>query len=302
MFLKLDRRLFDNATGGDEPPSGAGGDDPPATPPAGDPPPPAPVSAFRPPEGGDGTPPAGDPPPTGDPPADGRPEWAPQKFWDPEGKALKTEELAKSYAELERRFRGAVDLPPKDAEGYEFQKRDGETFELDPELDAAFRDAALEMGLNNRQYNDLVREHVDGVRDAVAGVWAANEHRTIAELKEQHGDKADAVRADAWNVAQKYLTPEELQALERAPSSAVVMNLLARIAPELKADRAPAGSPPADSFETMTKEAVALRREKGGKYWDATKPGHAEAVAKVLAWEQECARRGVNSRELLLVN
>lgn len=301
MFLKLDRRLFDNATGGDAPPAGAGGDEPPATPPAGDAPPPVQVSAFRPPEGAEGTPPAE--PPTGDPPPDdGRPEWAPAKFWDAEGKQIKAEDLAKSYAELERRFGAAAELPPKDADGYKFEKQDGDTFELDPELDAAFREDALDLKLNNRQYNELVRAHIDSVRDAVSGAWTANEQRTIADLQQQHGDKADGVRADAWKVAQTFLTPEELQALERAPSSAVVMNLLARIAPELKSDRAPAGAPPPDSFETMTKEAVALRRERGGKFWDSSKPGHAEAVARVQAWEAECRKRGVDSRELLMAN
>lgn len=313
MFNALRPSLFHAATD-DLPPGGADGDPPPGgdppppppAPPAGDPPP-APVSAFRPPAGAV---PSGDQPPA-------RPEWCPEsnwdaeagapivpeKFWDKEANVAKADALARSYRELERRAGAAGaagEMPPKDPSGYEFVKRDGETFEPVPELDEVFREFAHEIKLNNHQYNELLREHTQGVNDAVAGVWAANEQRTIADLQAQHGAEAAKVQADAWKVAETYLSAEELGQLEKAPSSAVVMNLLARVARELRADGPPGagGSPPA-SFDVMTSEAIALRRNLDSEFWQSHKPGHAAAVAKVQAWEAECIRRGVSSRELL---
>ena len=310
MFNALRPSLFHAATD-DLPPGGAdgdpppGGDTPPAppAPPAGDAPP-APVSAFRPPAG---TPPPGDTPPA-------RPEWCPEsnwdaeagapivpeKFWDKEAGAAKADALAKSYRELERRMGAAADLPPKDASGYEFEKRDGEALEVPAEIDEAIRDFAAEIKLTNQQYNEIVRELYATANDAVAGSWAANEQRTLADLKTQHGADAAKVQADAWKVAQTYLSAEELGQLEKAPSSAVVMNLLARVARELRPDGSPgAGGTPPASFDVMTSEAIALRRNLDSEFWQSHKPGHAAAVAKVQAWEAECIRRGVSSRELL---
>ncbi len=285
--------LLDKESGGDPPPSGAGDDAPPPAPP---------VGAFRPPEGAPPAPPSSAPP--GEPPPDdGRPEWAPAKFWDAEGKALKAEELARSYGELERRFRGGVDLPPKDADGYVFEKVDGEDFDLDAEQDALFRQAALERGLNNGQYNWIVREYQDGLREARATFWTANEQATLEALTKEHGEKAAQVSADAWKTAAHYLSAEELQALQRAPSSPVVMNLLARIAPELKPDDPPpnsAGAP--GSFESRTQAAIALRRDLKSAFWDGTKPGHKAAVAQVDAWQEECRQHGVRSEDLIRAN
>lgn len=231
---------------------------------------------------------------------DGRPAWLEAKFWDPEKKEARFEDLSKSYREAQTRLKGAIAMPPKEATGYEFELAEGEEFPIDEALDGAFRDFAIELGLNNKQYNAIYREHAKGLAESRDGYWFGNEAKTHTDLVAQHGTETAAakIKGDAWRTVSEFCTPEEQAAIQKAPSSAVVMNLLARISGELRPDRAPQEAGAGSSFETQTQQAIALRRDTKGAYWNDRAPGHVAAVQQVAAWEAECARRGVSSIEL----
>lgn len=302
MIYKPKYPLLDEADGE----TGAGGDD---TPP-GDPPP-GPGSDTPPPSGfaaaaaaaraAAGTPP-GDPPPGDPPPADdGRPEGIEDKFWDAEKKEVRIPDLVKSYREAQARMKGGLAMPPKDVDGYEYQPVEGDDLEIDPEKEKPFREWALGLGLNNHQYSEFIREHYRGLTDARGGFWMENEAQCLEAMTREHGSREAALRVqgEAFKVLDKFMTDEERALIDSIPSNSVIMNVLARIAPELKHDSAPPGRTGMDAFTVMTSEAIALRRDKGGPFWNPNKPGHAEAVAKVQAWDAECTKRGLKSDQLL---
>ena len=293
------------------------GGDPPAPPPPADPPktddppappaPPAAKSALS--LAGDGDPPA--PPAT---PAT-RPDWCPEEYWDAEGaaplvpekffdkekKAPNLSALSKGYTELEKRFKSGADLPPKDVTGYTFEKADGEEITFEEDKLSAFWEFAHDLGLNNKQANAFIREHMQGLEQSRAGYYAANEARTIETLEKEHGGKsgAAAVLRDAMVTFKKFATPDELKRLDSLVTDPLTVNILARISKELRADDPPGGNGSgAGGFEAQTTEACALLADREGPYWNPNKPGHADAIAKVTAWHEACGKRGVSAQEL----
>lgn len=290
---------------------GGGGDPPPADPPKSDPPPADPLagkSAFA--LAADG----GDPPAT--PPASSaaRPDWCPEdnwdaetgeplvpeKYFDKEGKKPNLSALARGYKELHKRFGAAANLPPKDPSGYTFEKRDGEELAFDDDALKSFWEFAHEKSLTNEQANAFIREHMQGLEQARAGFYTANEARTLQTLEKEHGGKpgAAAVLRDAMTTFKKFATPDELKGLDTLVTDPRTVNVLARIAKELRTDDPPGGHGGASGFEAQTTEATGLLADMSGPYWNANKPGHAAAVAKVTAWQEACAQRGVSALDL----
>ena len=62
------------------------------------------------PAGGDSGDPAPNPAPIGGSDPEGRPDWLPEKFWNPDLKAPRAEVMAKSFTELEGKFREKTDV------------------------------------------------------------------------------------------------------------------------------------------------------------------------------------------------
>ena len=138
-----------------------------------------------------------------------RPEGVPEKFWDLEAGAVRTEALVKSYRELERKLSRMVPLPgdetdeagrerlrralgvPDSAEGYEIQT-DNELIRPEPAINARL----LEAGFNQRQAQmvyDLAAEYVVPlVSDAIAEVAA---ERDVERLAGHFGGE------EAWRAA-----------------------------------------------------------------------------------------------------
>ncbi|MDX1541190.1 MAG: hypothetical protein R3349_07270, partial [Geminicoccaceae bacterium] len=134
-------------------------------------------------------------PPESEAPA--RPEGVPEKFWDPEAGAVRTEALVKSYRELERKLSRMVPLPdadgdeagqerlrralgvPESADGYEIRS-DNELIQPDEKINARL----LEAGFNQRQAQmvyDLAAEYVvPMVNEAVADVTAERDVERLA--------------------------------------------------------------------------------------------------------------------------
>jgi hypothetical protein len=137
---------------------------------------------------GVGTPPA-------DEPAD-RPAGVPEKFWDREAGAIRTEALLKSYVELERKLGSMVPLPgdddqegrerlrralgvPDSPEHYQIEIRD-ELVEPTPEINARLHEAGFTQEQAQLIY-DLAAEHLlPVIDDAVAELRATRDAERLA--------------------------------------------------------------------------------------------------------------------------
>ena len=294
--------------GGNDPPAVPPGD-PPAVPPAGDPPAPAtPPAAPRSSlaamaaELAGETPPAGDPP-AGDPPApaaDGRPDWCEEKFWNAETKEVRADALAKSYKELQARFKGGVDVPPKEWSEYTVEPLDGETWSLPAEAAEPFQKWAHELGLSNKVYNAFLREHLSGVteaRDQAVETYITQQTNDArAALVAEHGSEAAAkrVQADYFRGFQAFATPEEMAAIETIPDHPAIMNVMARVWAATKEGRPPNAGTQVDSFDTLSQEVHTLYKSPTGALMNGDHPEHKAAVAKRDAWLAECSKRGIS--------
>jgi hypothetical protein len=137
---------------------------------------------------GVGTPPA-------DEPAD-RPAGVPEKFWDREAGAIRTEALLKSYVELERKLGSMVPLPgdddqegrerlrralgvPDSPEHYQIEIRD-ELVEPTPEINTRLHEAGFTQEQAQLIY-DLAAEHLlPVIDDAVAELRATRDAERLA--------------------------------------------------------------------------------------------------------------------------
>ena len=133
--------------------------------------------------------------PPADEPAD-RPAGVPEKFWDREAGAIRTEALLKSYVELERKLGSMVPLPgDDDQEGrsdfgglsvfrpprsdYRIEARD-ELVEPTPEINARLHEAGFTQEQAQLIY-DLAAEHLlPVIDDAVAELRATRDAERLA--------------------------------------------------------------------------------------------------------------------------
>jgi Phage T7 capsid assembly protein len=126
-----------------------------------------------------------------------RPAGVPEKFWDREAGAIRTEALLKSYVELERKLGSTVPLPgdddpegqerlrrvlgvPDAAEDYQIEARD-ELLQPTPEINARLHQAGFTQAQAQLVY-DLAAEHVLPLVDDVAGeLHAARDGERLAK-------------------------------------------------------------------------------------------------------------------------
>jgi hypothetical protein len=151
--------------------------------------------------------------PTAEEPA-GRPAGVPEKFWDREAGAIRTEALLKSYVELERKLGSMVPLPsdddqegrerlrralgvPASADDYRVEVRD-ELLEPTPEVNARLHQAGFTQEQAQLLY-DLAADHLLPLIDDIAGELHAT--RDADRLAAQFGGDA------AWrNMARQIRT------------------------------------------------------------------------------------------------
>ncbi len=99
--------------------------------------------------------------------ASDRPSGLPEKFWDAEQGAVRTDALVKSYMSLEQRF-GAVagDDVPESPEGYKINGIEGIT-EADPDVNAKLHDAGFTQAQAQLVY-DMAAEYLAPVLSEMA--------------------------------------------------------------------------------------------------------------------------------------
>jgi hypothetical protein len=115
-----------------------------------------------------------------------RPNWLPEKFWDPEKKEARIDQLAKSYAELEKNFKLGKHKAPADGK-YDMTPF-ADKIPADDPLIGKYTDWAKRHGLSQTAYEELVNEVVE----LAGGVQAEAKINAKAE-REALGANADAI-------------------------------------------------------------------------------------------------------------
>lgn len=215
----------------------------------------------------------------------GRPSNVPEKFWNSETKAIRSDAVLKSYTELEKRA-GSGELAPANADDYkldtvieEVKKATGvDVPAMDPELSKSFRAAAKEIGLSQKQYEGVMKQYLSSIpamasaafeikmaegKTELSKVW-----KTEAEMNRELGFAKKAYMAYAPEELRK---PEVMNAIGNNP---IILRVLANIGKELKEDTRVAGDLPA-----IGNDLKALRRSE--PYWNAKHPDHAATVERV---------------------
>tara|TARA_R100000808_G_scaffold2103_1_gene8881 strand:+ start:679 stop:1473 length:795 start_codon:yes stop_codon:yes gene_type:complete len=103
--------------------------------------------------------------PQGDEPDDVefvQPEWLPDKFWDPEN-GVQTEKLAKSFAELEKKFSRGDHKAPKEYD----TKFLGEDIPEDDDMLNNYMDMAKRYGFSQDDFQGLAQQFIDGANQKV---------------------------------------------------------------------------------------------------------------------------------------
>lgn len=114
-----------------------------------------------------------------------RPDWWPEKFWKKDSSEPALEEIAKSYAELEKQFRAGKHKPP--ADGQYDTSAFGDTPEDDP-VRSHVLGWAKEHGISQAALDKLVGDVV-----AMGGEQQVQVQRTIEEERRALGPNADAI-------------------------------------------------------------------------------------------------------------
>lgn len=138
----------------------------------------APAATVAPGMNPDGSPPIVPPDPND------RPDWVPEKFWDPEKKSPRVEQLAKSYAELEKKLSQRAPAPSevKLPDAYEVKLPEGFEGELADEDVKFFKD----MGFDN----DKAQKAVDYLYTSVVpALQQAKAETEATELAAEWGMK-----------------------------------------------------------------------------------------------------------------
>ena len=197
-----------------------------------------------------------------------RPDYIPEKFWDAEAGAPNIENLAKSYAELERRGNTVSDDKlkelreqfesdrlanrPETADGYtlpEDERFDADALSASP-IVGLWRKAAHEAGLDDKQFQNVLSEYADA-EIARADATARAEMEKLGDTAQ---DRVDAVS----KFAQASFPEEEFAAVAQVASTAAGVAALERImkmAQETGVQDLGGGEPPktADTLEDIQK-------------------------------------------------
>lgn len=165
-----------------------------------------------------------------------RPDWLPEKFWDGEAKAPNIENLAKSYAELEK-TRGNTDdqkakweaerlaARPEAPDGYTLPEHDA----LDVEAMASspivnlWRKAAHEAGLGQEQFQSVIAEYAQAEVDRMEADRVAE----LAKLGENAAARTEAVAL--WAGKMLGSDTPELEALQRMAVDAAGVQALEKL-------------------------------------------------------------------------
>lgn len=220
-------------------------------------------------------------------PAD-RPAGVPEKFWDREAGAIRTDALLKSYVELERKLGSMVPLPsdedqegrerlrralgvPAAADDYRIEVRD-ELLEPTPELNARLHEAGFTQEQAQLVY-DLAAEHVLPLIDDVMGELRAS--RDSERLAKHFGGDAAwqnmARQIKTWGQAN--LAEDVYRTLAASHDGVLAMH-------QMMQAREPAVLRNADGPQSEIDEATLTRLMRDPRYWRERDPAIVAQVTQ----------------------
>lgn len=218
-----------------------------------------------------------------------RPEGVPEKFWDPEAGALRTDALLKSYLELERKLGSMVAMPTDEADLASNQRlrrmlgvpdsADEYRIETSSELlepDSTVNARLLEAGFNQRQAQlvyELAEDYVlPLIGDAMSEMEAT---RDVERLAAQFGGK------DAWQTTARQiktwgdanLPPEVMGVLASSYDGVLAMHQMMQARePSVVHESEGAGAKPSETELT--------RMMRDPRYWRDRDPAFVAEVTK----------------------
>lgn len=214
---------------------------------------------------------------------------------DHEKTALK---IAEGYKALETRMGSAGGAAPEKADDYKLTLGEGEKElpKLDDAMAAKFRERAKAMGLNQAQYNNMVRTGNEFIADVVKGLnlptYADTRVKLIAHYGSESAYKEAAGRAYQGFAA--FADETDLAELDAIGNIPVFVRIFDRIARELPEDKLPTFNSSAAAGEKA--EVEKLQGDTKSAYWNPKEPGHAAAVEKVRAFHERQARQTAFSK------
>lgn len=231
---------------------------------------------------------------------DGPPEWAPQKYWDPEKKTVRTEDLGRGYQHLEKLLgREKVPVPtsdddnegwdrwykatgrPEKPDEYEFERPTlPKDLPYDEESEKNFRMWAHVNGLNKKQakalYDGYVKTQVER-----HGAWHEEQKKQRANLEQalirEHGGSIEAVKQRAFTVMQDHADGEFRQYLDESGlgNDPRMVRFLNRIAQKMGGETKLKGAPVQRASPTDLDSSISEFRNKHNKtLMDRSHPDH----------------------------
>jgi hypothetical protein len=216
-----------------------------------------------------------------------RPEGIPEKFWDGDAGALRTEALLKSYLELERKLGQMVALPADDADqegrrrlekalgvpdgpdAYEIQTPD-ELLTSDPEINTMLHEAGF-TGAQAQLVYDLAASHMLPLVDQAIGDLESS--RDVERL-ESHFGGSDVWRATAQQIktwGQANLDPDTFATLSASHDGVLAMHQMLQA-------REPQVLPDGDRPGELTNEDSLTQMMRDPRYWKDRDPAFVGQV------------------------
>lgn len=218
-----------------------------------------------------------------------RPTGVPEKFWDAEAGAMRTETLLKSYLELERKLGSMVPLPsdeadqegqarllralgvPDSPDRYQIESRH-ELLASDPEVNAKLHEA----GFTKRQAQmvyDLAADHLLPLMDRTTAELTAA--RDVERLTTRFGGEASwrtaAQQIKTWGRAN--LAPDVFETLASSHDGVLAIH-------QMMQAREPAVLTESNGVPTELDEANLARMMRDPRYWRDRDPSFVRQVTE----------------------
>ena len=208
-----------------------------------------------------------------------RPENVPEKFWNAETKTTNNEAVLESYNQLSSKFGAFTGAP----ESYEFSlseqlTENGVELSSDDPLIASFTELAKEANMSGEMANSLVNMFVES---QYANSLQSEEAQTaqVAEEMGKLGDNAQQRINNIDNWARANLTPEQVDGLsEAATSAAGVQAIEALIAKSKNAPMQTTEVNPVSQINLQELQALQFAKDDNGNRKTQTDPEYRKMV------------------------
>jgi len=177
-----------------------------------------------------------------------RPAGIPEKFWDAKKGEPRVEDMAKSYAELEAKFRAGKHKAP---EKYDMKPLEKAGIQMDDELLNEYQTWAKNAGISQDNFEQLAFK--------VAELVGAKQEKFSVDLaaeKAKLGPKADDMLKSSWTWATSMVkkgvwSPQHLEEFKIMAGTALGLDALLRLRNYYGDQPLPTTVMPADGGETM---------------------------------------------------